>query len=201
METTIRGGEEKRRNSLKAKGTSTKQLQGPYRKKGKGMVLPRALGLLMKQGFWKDEKGIRVPGRDRKDEVGLDDDDNEDGAVGMGASTEFKPIKLPLEPLNEDSPAKWPLPSSALHGRKMVASRQCYSSQEAGDSSRALVEHRSKHRADRIPELIVPPNLTLHKVRGVFKKFVQPRYVDFPSLEDMFEGLEPSFLHRVGFPF
>ncbi|MQL92175.1 hypothetical protein Taro_024796 [Colocasia esculenta] len=43
--------------------------------------------------------------------------------------------------------------------RKMAASHQCYSLQEAGDSSRAPAERRSKHRADRNPELIVPPDL------------------------------------------
>ncbi|MQL87571.1 hypothetical protein Taro_020117 [Colocasia esculenta] len=50
---------------------------------------------------------------------------------------------------------------------------------------RAPVERRSKHRDDRLSKLIVPPNLKLVKVLNTFTKFVQPRYVDFVSLENM----------------
>ncbi|MQM21209.1 hypothetical protein Taro_054244 [Colocasia esculenta] len=48
------------------------------------------------------------------------------------------------------------LPSRTEFLKKMVGSRQRRSSQEAGDSSRALTERRSKHRADRNPELNIP---------------------------------------------
>ncbi|MQM07577.1 hypothetical protein Taro_040418 [Colocasia esculenta] len=44
-----------------------------------------------------------------------------------------------------------------------------------------------------MPELLIPPDLQLTRVRGVFKKFIQPQYVDFVLLEDMFEGLETLF--------
>ncbi|MQL76556.1 hypothetical protein Taro_008939, partial [Colocasia esculenta] len=44
-----------------------------------------------------------------------------------------------------------------------------------------------------VKELLVPPGLRLTRVRGVFQKFIQPRYVDFVSLEDMFDGLQPLF--------
>ncbi|MQL97702.1 hypothetical protein Taro_030403, partial [Colocasia esculenta] len=77
--------------------------------------------------------------------------------------------------------------------RKLCASCQRPTSSEAGEGSRAPAERRSKHQADRLPELIIPPDLQLTRVRGVLKKFVQPRYVDFPSLEDMFEGMESLF--------
>ncbi|MQM09057.1 hypothetical protein Taro_041928, partial [Colocasia esculenta] len=74
--------------------------------------------------------------------------------------------------------------------RKMVSARQRKPSEEAGDTSRATAERRSKHTADRTPEVHVPENLDLCRVAGVFKKIMQPRYVNFASLEDMFEGLE-----------
>ncbi|MQL71079.1 hypothetical protein Taro_003379 [Colocasia esculenta] len=80
-----------------------------------------------------------------------------------------------------------------LTRRKMVAPRERKPSQEADDTSRATAERRSKHRADRTPEVHVPQNLDLCRVCGVFKKIMQPRYVDFSSLEDMFEGLEDLF--------
>ncbi|MQL85019.1 hypothetical protein Taro_017550 [Colocasia esculenta] len=74
--------------------------------------------------------------------------------------------------------------------RKMVSARQRKPSEEAGDTSRATAERRSKHMADRTPEVHVPENLDLCRVAGIFKKIMQPRYVNFASLEDMFEGLE-----------
>ncbi|MQM04467.1 hypothetical protein Taro_037264 [Colocasia esculenta] len=76
---------------------------------------------------------------------------------------------------------------------KRVASRRQPLSSEAGEGSRALAERRSKHRDDCLPELIVPPNCQTAKVRGSFSKFVQPRYMDFVSLENMFPGLQPLF--------
>ncbi|MQM11232.1 hypothetical protein Taro_044136, partial [Colocasia esculenta] len=77
--------------------------------------------------------------------------------------------------------------------RKMVAPRERKPSQEVGDTSRATAERRSKHRADRTPEVHVPQNLDLCSIRGVFKKIMQPRYMNVASLEDMFEGLEDLF--------
>ncbi|MQM15699.1 hypothetical protein Taro_048651 [Colocasia esculenta] len=62
-----------------------------------------------------------------------------------------------------------------------------------GQSSRAPAERRTKFRDDRLPELNVPSNIKLHKVNGVFKKIIQPRYMDFRSVEDMFPGLTKLF--------
>ncbi|MQL69074.1 hypothetical protein Taro_001363 [Colocasia esculenta] len=45
---------------------------------------------------------------------------------------------------------------------------------DAGESSRAPSERRSKHREDRLPELIVPQGLHLIRPIGTFKKIVQP---------------------------
>ncbi|MQL73688.1 hypothetical protein Taro_006054 [Colocasia esculenta] len=75
----------------------------------------------------------------------------------------------------------------APKGKHPTSHRRPLSS-EAGEGSGALVERRSKHRDDRLPKLIVPPNLKLVKILDTLTKFVQPRYVDFVSLEDMFPG-------------
>ncbi|MQL90363.1 hypothetical protein Taro_022957 [Colocasia esculenta] len=77
--------------------------------------------------------------------------------------------------------------------KKLCATRQRHASPEAGEASRALAERRSKCRDDRLPELIVSQGLHLTRVRRVFQRFVQPRYVDFISMEDMFQGLQPLF--------
>ncbi|MQL85537.1 hypothetical protein Taro_018051 [Colocasia esculenta] len=76
---------------------------------------------------------------------------------------------------------------------KRLASRRRPISPKADNGSRAPAERRSKHRDDWLLELIVSPNRQTSKVRGSFTKFVQPRFVDFKSLEDMFPSLQPLF--------
>ncbi|MQL98713.1 hypothetical protein Taro_031428 [Colocasia esculenta] len=76
---------------------------------------------------------------------------------------------------------------------KRLASRRHPLSPEVGEGSTAPVECRSKHRDDCLLELIVPHNLNTSRVWGTFTKFVQPRFVHFESLEDMFPRLRPLF--------
>ncbi|MQM10018.1 hypothetical protein Taro_042903, partial [Colocasia esculenta] len=76
---------------------------------------------------------------------------------------------------------------------KRAVPRQRPISPKVGEGSRATAECRTKHRDDHLPELTVPPNPNISRVWGTFTKFVQPRYVDFESLEDMFPGLQPLF--------
>ena len=64
---------------------------------------------------------------------------------------------------------------------------------DARESSRGPSERRSKHREDRLPELIGPQGLRLIRPNGTFKKIVQSRYVDFESLAPMFPSLLPYF--------
>ncbi|MQM00704.1 hypothetical protein Taro_033447 [Colocasia esculenta] len=82
--------------------------------------------------------------------------------------------------------------SMAPKGKRLVSRRHPTSS-ALGEGSEAPAERRSKHRDDRLPELLVPPNRQTYKVRGSFTKFVQPRFVEFESLEDMFPSLQPLF--------
>ncbi|MQM08783.1 hypothetical protein Taro_041644 [Colocasia esculenta] len=82
-----------------------------------------------------------------------------------------------------------------------MASRRRPRSPKAGQGSRAPAERRTKHREDRLPELIIPHNLQLLGVHGTFTKFVQPRYVDFVSLEALFPRLQPLFDIQSWSPF
>ncbi|MQL70490.1 hypothetical protein Taro_002820 [Colocasia esculenta] len=95
-------------------------------------------------------------------------------------------------PLHRDPPLSDLTFSMAPKGKRAVP-RQRPISPKVGEGSRATTEHRTKHWDDRLPELIVPPNLHTSRVWGTFTKFVQPRYVHFESLEDMFPGLQPLF--------
>ncbi|MQL77989.1 hypothetical protein Taro_010399 [Colocasia esculenta] len=80
----------------------------------------------------------------------------------------------------------------ASKAKKMVSRRRPASS-EAGEGSRAPAECRTKHWDDWLPELVVPARLNLTRAKGSFTKFVQPRYVDFTSLADLFPNLQPLF--------
>ncbi|MQM08893.1 hypothetical protein Taro_041750 [Colocasia esculenta] len=74
-----------------------------------------------------------------------------------------------------------------------MMSRRRPASSHTGEDSRAPDERRTKHRDDHLPELIIPPRLKLTRVQGTFTTFVPPRYVDFPSLADLFPNLQPLF--------
>ncbi|MQL93677.1 hypothetical protein Taro_026322 [Colocasia esculenta] len=89
--------------------------------------------------------------------------------------------------------------SSTGRGKHTTVGKQ--SVEGEGQSSRAPAERRSKYRDDRLPELNVPSNINMLKVNDVFKKIIQPRYVNFPSLEKMFPGLSTLFEEQgwVGF--
>ncbi|MQM18405.1 hypothetical protein Taro_051396 [Colocasia esculenta] len=80
----------------------------------------------------------------------------------------------------------------ASKAKKLVSHRRPASS-KVGEGSRAPAERRTKHRDDRLPELVVPPHLNLTWDKGSFTKFVQPQYVDFTSLADLFPNLQPLF--------
>ncbi|MQM06733.1 hypothetical protein Taro_039560, partial [Colocasia esculenta] len=90
------------------------------------------------------------------------------------------------------SPLRAPLFLMAPKGNKLASRRRPLSPQ-ASEGFGAPAEHRTKHCDDRLPELVVPRGLQLTMVPGTFSKFVQPRYVDFPSLGDMFPNLLPLF--------
>ncbi|MQM13681.1 hypothetical protein Taro_046607, partial [Colocasia esculenta] len=51
-----------------------------------------------------------------------------------------------------------PIPTMAPKAKKLVSRHRPRSSTD-GDDSRAPTEHRTKHREDRLPELIIPPGL------------------------------------------
>ncbi|MQM16268.1 hypothetical protein Taro_049224 [Colocasia esculenta] len=76
---------------------------------------------------------------------------------------------------------------------KKLASRRRPSSSRAGDDDRATAERRMKLRDDCLPELVVPPRLNITHSKGTHTKFVQPRYVNFESLADLFPNLQPLF--------
>ncbi|MQL92855.1 hypothetical protein Taro_025488, partial [Colocasia esculenta] len=83
--------------------------------------------------------------------------------------------------------------ASRMSSRGKSTTAGKHSVEGEGQSSRAPVERRTKFRDDRLPELNVPSNIKLRKVKGVFKKIIQPWYVDFRSVEDMFPGLTKLF--------
>ncbi|MQM08242.1 hypothetical protein Taro_041096 [Colocasia esculenta] len=60
---------------------------------------------------------------------------------------------------------------------------------------RSPMESQRKLRASRQRPTLseAGEDLQLTRVRGVFQRFIQPQYVDFLSLEDMFEGKEFVF--------
>ncbi|MQM16460.1 hypothetical protein Taro_049417 [Colocasia esculenta] len=84
------------------------------------------------------------------------------------------------------------IPSMAPKAKKLV-SRRRPASFSPGEGSKVHDECRTKHRDDRLPELVVPPRLHLTRVHGTFTKFVPPHYVDFHSLADLFSNLQPLF--------
>ncbi|MQM16858.1 hypothetical protein Taro_049819 [Colocasia esculenta] len=69
-----------------------------------------------------------------------------------------------------------------------ILTRRRRASTDAGESSTAPSDHRSKHHEDRLPELIVPQGLHLIWVHGTFKKLVQSR-----SGRSFFYGERHSF--------
>ncbi|MQL68656.1 hypothetical protein Taro_000925 [Colocasia esculenta] len=77
------------------------------------------------------------------------------------------------------------IPPLVAPSAKKMASRRRPWSFEAGQGSRAIAEHWTKHREDHLTELIIPPTLRLLDAHGTFTKVVQPRYIDFVSLEDI----------------
>ncbi|MQL86869.1 hypothetical protein Taro_019402 [Colocasia esculenta] len=138
-----------------------------------------------------------------------DEDEDEDAQASSGDeeihclmarsedSAEYKHKQTSSSQEQENSSKGYLLHSNLLFltapKGKRLTSRRRPLSPEAGEGSGVPTERRSKHRDDRLPELIVPPNLQLIKVIGTFTKFLQPRYVDFVSLEDMFHDLQPLF--------
>ncbi|MQL96318.1 hypothetical protein Taro_028992 [Colocasia esculenta] len=84
---------------------------------------------------------------------------------------------------------------------KKLVSHRCPRSPQAGEGSRAHTECQTKHWDDRLSELVIPLNMEFLPVHGTFTKFVQPRYIDFVSLENMFPGLQPLFDTQGWSPF
>ncbi|MQL72952.1 hypothetical protein Taro_005279, partial [Colocasia esculenta] len=62
----------------------------------------------------------------------------------------------------------------APKGKRLIPRRSPISP-AIGEGSGAPAQRRSKHRDDRLSELIVPQGLHLTRVQGTFTKFVQPR--------------------------
>ncbi|MQM09593.1 hypothetical protein Taro_042468 [Colocasia esculenta] len=83
---------------------------------------------------------------------------------------------------------------------KRLASRRHPSSSRAGNDG-AEDERMTKHRDDRLPELVVPPRLHLTHSKGTHTKFVQQRYVEFESSAIMFPNLQPLFDSQGWTPF
>ncbi|MQL81988.1 hypothetical protein Taro_014454, partial [Colocasia esculenta] len=117
------------------------------------------------------------------------DEDEDDNAQGSSGDEEIQCLMA----RSEDSTELFPTPfisfSIAPKGKCLVSHR-CSLSPEAGEGSRAPSERWSKHRDDRLSEILIPQGLHLTRVWG---SFVQPCYVDFVSLEDMFPSLQPLF--------
>ncbi|MQL82183.1 hypothetical protein Taro_014650 [Colocasia esculenta] len=128
------------------------------------------------------------------------DEDEEDNAQGSSRDEEIQCLMARSEDCNKNrnlqaSLCSSPLPPlvfllSRVHShsdlstpmaprKNLCATCERHASPEADEGFRAPAEHRSKHRDDRLPELLVPQGLHLTRVWGTFQCIVQPRYVNF----------------------